>query len=441
VLVVGCVALWASGVLGISNDDPARALIAWDVAHVPSLDPTRSSWLPLHSLLLGALMALAGDPRTVPFALSLGSALVAVGALARALHREGVRVAAVAIALSCMACWRWSLFSAAAGAVPEMPAVALLCFALERWSSRSRGAWWQAGLALSLAAGFRYEAWFAIVGFAFAVRERGRPRWEALAALGLAVLVPIAWLLINQLHRGDALDFVRRVAAHRHEVSTQLAPWWSRWTDAPAALLTELPWIAAALAARAVSRRRSMVVGLGAAISLAVLAGLTFESARGGGATHHGARTLLPVAWLLAPSLAATLDELLERGYGRAVVVVALVCAAWSAPRPGETREMGARDASAVGAEVARRWAGRRWCLELQRQDALWIEWRSAGSRLVIQDRLFGGAPDDVARRAERCADAHGAVTSSWEFEEALRSRGYQRVMRRGAWAVLERRE
>ncbi|MBP6835415.1 MAG: hypothetical protein KA978_31815 [Deltaproteobacteria bacterium] len=441
VLVVGCALLWSSGFLGISNDDPSRALIAWDVAHAPSLDPTRSSWLPLHSLLLGALMALAGDPRTVPFAVSLGSALVAVGALARALRREGVGVSAVAIALSCTACWRWSLFSAAAGAVPEMPAVALLCVALERWCSRSRGAWWQAGLALTLAAGFRYEAWFAIAGFAFAARDRDRPRWEAPAALGLAMLVPIAWLLINRLHRGDALDFVHRVAAHRHEVSTQLAPWWSRWTEAPRALLMELPWIAAGLASFAGSRRRPMAVDLGAAMSLAVLAGLTFESARGGGATHHGARTLLPVAWLLAPSLAATLDELLERGFGRVVVVIALGCTAWSAPRPGETREMGARDASAVGAEAARRWSGRRWCLELQRQDALWVEWRSAGSRLVIPDRVFGGAPDDAARRAERCGDARGAVTSSWEFEEALRTRGFQRVMRRGAWAVMEQRE
>ena len=441
VLVVGCVLLWSSGFLGLSNDDPARALIAWDAAHAPSIDPTRSSWLPLHSLALGALMALAHDPRTIPFALSLGSALVAVGALARALRREGIGVVAASIALALVACWRWSLFSAAAGTVPEMPAVALLCVALERWCSPSRASWWQAGLALTLAAGFRYEAWFAIAGFAFAARDRDRPRWQAPAALGLAVLVPLGWLLVNRVHRGDAFDFLHRVAAHRHEVTTHLAPWWSRWTEAPRALLAELPWVAPGLAALAGSRRRPTVVRLGAAMSLAVLAGLTMESARGGGATHHGARTLLPVAWLLAPALSWALDEMLRRRLVAWVVAGALACAAWSALRPAELREMGARDASAAGDEVSRRWPTDRWCLELQRQDALWVEWRSGASRQVIPDRVFGARPDDAAARAERCASARGAVTSSWEFEEALRRRGFQRVWRRGPWAVLARAE
>ena len=438
VLLVGCVLLWSSGFLGLSNDDPARALIAWDTAHAPSIDPTRSSWLPLHSLLLGALMALAHDPRTIPFALSLGASLVAVGALARALRREAIGVEAASVALALVACWRWSLFSAAAGAVPEMPAVALLCVALERWCSRSRGSWWQAGLALTLAAGLRYEAWFGIAGFALTARDRDRPRWQAPAALSLAALVPLAWLLVNRLHRGDAFDFLHRVAAHRHAVTTHLAPWWSRWTDAPRALLTELPWIALGLAALAGARRRPTVVGLGAAMSLAVLAGLTMESARGGGATHHAARTLLPVAWLLTPALAWALDELIRRRLLAWVVAGALACAAWSAPRPAELREMGARDASAVGREVARRWPVGRWCLELQRQDSLWVEWRSGASRRVIPDRVFGASPDDAAVRAERCSAVRGAVTSSWEFEAALKRRGFQPVWRRGPWAVLE---
>jgi hypothetical protein len=386
-------------------------------------------------------MALARDPRTVPFALSLGSALVAVSALARALRRGAIGVMAASIAMALVACWRWSLFSAAAGAVPEMPAVALLCVALERWCSRSRGSWWQAGLALSLAAGFRYEAWFAIAGFAFAARERDRPRWQAPAALGLAALVPLSWLLINRLHRGDALDFLHRVAAHRQAVTMHLAPWWSRWTEAPRALLTELPWIAVALAALASTRRRPGVVGLGAAMALAVLAGLTMESARGGGATHHGSRTLLPVAWLLVPALASALDGMIRRGRSAWVLAGALACAAWSAPRPAELREMGAREASAVGAEAAGRWSRGPWCLELQRQDALWVEWRSGASRRVIPDRVFGASPDEPSVRAARCAAARGAVTSSWEFEEALRRRGFQPVLRRGPWAVLERAE
>lgn len=244
-------------------------------------------------------MALAGDPRTVPFAVSLGSALVAVGALARALRREGVGVSAVAIALSCTACWRWSLFSAAA-ARPTCRRAPLrrpraLVLPLPR-------AWRQAGLALTLAAGFRYEAWFAIAGFAFAARDRDRPRWAArfsgprdAGPHRVAADQPAAPGRRARLRAPGG-----RPSPPRCRRSSR--SWWSRWTEAPRALLSWTSWIAAGLASFAGSRRRPMAVDLGAAMSLAVLAGLTFESARGGGATHHGARTLLPVAWLLAPS-------------------------------------------------------------------------------------------------------------------------------------------
>ena len=439
VLVLGCVVLWASGFLGISNDDAARALIAWDTAHTPSIDPTRSSWLPLHSLLLGGLMALAGDPRTVPFALSLGSGLVALAALARALRREAVSPTAASIAFAMVAGWRWSLFSSAAGAIPEMPTVALLCVALERWCARRPGSWWQSGLALTLAAGFRYEAWFALLGFALFARDRARPRWEVPAAVGVAGLVPLAWLLVNHFRRGDALDFMHRVVAHRSAVAISLAPWWIRWTEVPSTLLVELPWIVLLSVTLGSAGRRPMVVRVGAAMAGAVLFGLALESARGGGASHHAARTLLSVAWLLAPALAVAIDALLQRHLARWIVGGALACVAWSAPRPGELADLGAPAASTVGGMAARRWPHAPWCLERQRQDALWVEWRGAGSGQILPDRVFGAAPEDASRRAEKCTAARGAVTSSWDLEEALRVRGFRLVGRAGPWAVLER--
>jgi hypothetical protein len=437
VLFVGCLLLWIHGFLGVSNDDAARALIAWDTAHAPTIDPTRSSWLPLHSLLLAALMAIGGSPCIAPFVASFGGGLVALAALGRALRREALDAWTTPAALALVVAWRWSLFSAAAGGVPEMPAVALVCVALERWTSRSPGAWWQAGLALTLACGFRYEAWFAVVGFALAAAAHERARSKLPATLAVAAVVPLAWLLLNHLHRGDALDFAHRVAAHRRAVSPTLAPWWERPLTVAATTLRELPWVALLVVQVRTIVARSRLASLGGAMALAVWVGLALEAARGGGATHHPARTLLPVAWLLAPALAAAFDGLRARRH--ALVAAALACAAWGAPRPGELAAMGAPDAAAVGAEVRRRWPVGRWCLELGRQDALWVEWRSGASRRTIPDRVFGEAPGDAAARAGACLDARGAVTSSGDLEKALRAVGFRLARRRGPWALLER--
>ena len=38
------------------HDDAARTLIAWDFVRAPSIDPTRSSWLPVHTYLLGGVL-------------------------------------------------------------------------------------------------------------------------------------------------------------------------------------------------------------------------------------------------------------------------------------------------------------------------------------------------------------------------------------------------
>ncbi|MDB4930765.1 MAG: hypothetical protein JWM10_3249, partial [Myxococcaceae bacterium] len=93
----------------------------------------------------------------------------------------------------------------------------------------------------------------------------------------------------------------------------------------------------------------------------------------------------------------------------------------------------------AVGDEVRRRWPEGPWCLELQRQDALWVEWRSGASRRVIPDRVYGAAPAAPDERARRCVGARGAVTSSRELEEALGAVGFRPARRRGPWALLER--
>ncbi len=371
--------------------------------------------------------------------LSLGSGLVAIAALSRALRREAVNPIAASTAVAMVACWRWTLFSSAAGAVPEMPSVALLCVALERWCARKPGSWWQTGLALTLAAGFRYEAWFALLGFALFARDRTRPRWEVAATLGISSLVPVAWLVVNHFRRGDALDFIHRVAAHRSAVTAVLAPWWIRWTEVPRALVVELPWILLLGVALWRAGPRPAVVRIGAAMAGAVLFGLALESARGGGATHHAARTLLSVAWMLVPALAVSIEALLQRGLARSIAVGALACAAWSAPHPAEVADLGAPAASVVGDMAARRWPHAPWCLERQRQDALWIEWRGTGAGQILPDRVFGSAPEHASRRADKCARARGAVTSSWELEEALRFHGFHLVGRVGPWALLER--
>jgi hypothetical protein len=507
--------VYAAGFVGISNDDASRALIAWDFARAPSLDPTRSSWLPVHTYVMGAALRAFPWLDVTPRVLSALAALVAVLASARLTTRAGVRPFALALALLACVSWRWTVLPSAAGAVPEMPCVALVMIALwalgrERATVGSRLA---AGVSLALACGHRYEAWcaaFALVAVElYLAREEKSLRRGAVVLALMVVIVPVAWLAINHARSGDAFDFAKRVVAWRR-AEGPLASVPERVVRYPWLVLRELPlWVPLALvgarwswvqsadvtspraAAQPLSRRgegpstptggsspvrhpsplspsgegargnggevartpstagggtRALVLRC-AGVALAVLAFLVYGEVRGGGPTHHHARTLLLVAWALVPLVAAGVDGLvaaLETRRGR--VVAAVLCAAmiaWARPRRDDWQGGVPADAVAAGDRVAellkREGGGARWYVELERLDFLWVELRSGAPERAIADRVYGRPAPGENERVERARTAHVAAVSTHVSEAMLRRAGFVVDARRGGWVILRR--
>ncbi len=434
-LVVAVFSLRASGFTGISNDDASRALIAWDFSRSPSLDPTRSSWLPVHTYALGAIVTLWRDLDAAPRALSLAAAIACVALSARLARDLGARRVATLAALAIAASWRWTLLPAASGAVPEMPCVAWFLGAIV---SLQGGRPALAGACLSLACGHRYEAWFggaALVVYELVSRRPGAWRF-ALAASA----VPLAWLAINHARAGDALEFVRRVEAFRRAEGA-LPPWPSRALREPLLLVTEVPLLVLA-ASRGVYRgsapdRDVTLARRLAFAALATLATVTLGDLRGGGATHHPARALTLVAWTLTPLAALGLSSITSRAWALAAVALSVFI---GAPRARELHDGVSRDAVCAGDAVKRARATRRgpWFIEFARQDALWVEARSGAPERALPDRAYGSPSADPARAVDRRGAGVAAVSSD-EARESLRGSGYSLADRCGAWSVWTR--
>lgn len=412
----------AWGFVGVSNDDASRALIAWDFARAPSLDPTRSSWLPAHTWVVGAAMSLARSPLRAPYAVSFAATAAAVWLAVRASVQRGASRAGAWGAAALLLAWRWSAWSGAAGCVPEMPTAALLLGAAVALGG---GRTVLAGALAALACGHRYEAWFALAGMCLGVAWETRDR-RALRFALVGLTMPALWLAINHARVGDALDFVRRVEAFRAREGAQPAG----ALRYPFVLAGELPHVVALAAAGVIAARRADATALGA---LGVLAGLVLGDARGGGPTHHAARALLAGAWLLAPSVARGIDAL--RGRWRLALVGVFAAALWRAPRAREVEGFVARDAVAAGDALR---AGRGpWLIEGARQDHLWVMLRSGRPEDAVRDRAYGADAPSEAERARWAARGGLAAASSEGALNALRERGF-RVPRGavGAWRV-----
>ena len=446
--------VYTAGFVGISNDDASRALIAWDFARAPSLDPTRSSWLPVHTYITGAALRVFPWLDVTPRVLSALAALVALLAGARLTTRAGVRPFALALALAACASWRWTVLPSAAGAVPEMPCVALVMIAL--WAlGRERatvGSRLLAGVSLALACGHRYEAWcaaFALVAVElYLARDDKGLRRGALVLAVAAMVVPVAWMVINHARSGDALDFAKRVVAWRR-AEGPLASMPARIVRYPWLALRELPlwWPLAALGARALWGRSRALVLRCAGVALAVLAFLVYGEVRGGGPTHHHARTLLLVVWALVPLVAAGVEGVVaavETRRGR-VMAVALCAAmiAWARPRRDDWEGGVPADAVVAGDRVAmllaRESARARWYVELDRLDFLWVELRSGAPERAIPDRVYGRPAPGESEQVERARAARVAAVSTRESEQTLRRAGFVVDARRGGWVILRR--
>ncbi len=434
-LVVAVFSLRAWSFTGISNDDASRALIAWDFSRAPSLDPTRSSWLPVHTYTLGAIFTVWREPDAAPRAVSLVAAIACVVLAARLARDLGARRVATLAALAITVSWRWTLLPAASGAVPEMPCAAWFLGAIVLLQ-RGRPA--LAGACLSLACGHRYEAWFggaALVANELVSRRPGAWRFALTASV-----MPLAWLAINHARAGDALDFVHRVEAFRR-AEGPLPPWLTRALREPLLLVTELPLLALAasrglVGAQLPDRDVTLTRRLAFA-AFAMLALVTLGDIRGGGPTHHPARALTLLAWTLTPLAALGLSSITSRAWTLVAVTLSLFI---GTPRAREIHDGVSRDAVCAGDAVRRARVTRSgpWFVEFARQDALWVEVRSGAPERALPDRAFGAPSADPSRSVTR-SGAPVAAASSEATRESLRQSGYALSARCGAWSVWTR--
>jgi hypothetical protein len=347
-------ALLSTGFQAVSDDDYARLVIAQRFAEAPSLDPSGTSWLPVPFWIYGTAFALFGTGLGVArvTALGLGAlSAVTVWAAARAVgsNRAGALVAGLVAAL-----FPWSIWLGAAP-LPEAPAAGLVVLSLVGLASDVARVRWISAGAVAVACFCRYEAWpVAVVVAGFALVDARRARSLPLVGAAVLALAPmVLWLLHGAVRHGDALFFVRRVAAYRAALGPgeslpvrALGPVWALVSQAP-----EVVVMAALACVRSGIPPWIKRPALGA---LAIVVFLALGELGGSGPTHHAARALLPVWFLGAVVAGDGAGRLLESGqplakvlYPAGLVAVALVL---RAPFPDDFARRG--DALAMGSRA-----------------------------------------------------------------------------------------
>jgi len=325
-----------AGFAQISDDDYARTVIAQSFAHAPKLDPSGTSWLPLPFWLYGGAMMVFGrslaTARALAFVLGLASPAVPYFGLQSMQSSRLVAIGGAAL----VSLTPWSVWLGLAP-VPEGWAGLLVGSAFFFLAARTARGTLTAGALILVGSLSRYEAWpaAALVAAVALLRVRGstdRTRLANLAAVGIAVLGPLAWIAHNAHAHGDAFHFFARVAAFRR-ANTGVVPLGERVMEYPLALLRDAPEIAVLSLVSVFAFSRNGELRSAWAIPLlggaTVMALLVWGDVRDGAPTHHPARALLPVMCVLAGAGAAGLREVVRAVRGRvareAWVVAALV--------------------------------------------------------------------------------------------------------------------
>lgn len=308
-----------AGFTHVSDDDYARTAIAEQFAHTPRLDPSGTSWLPAPFWIEGlAMMALGrslASARAV--AMILGAASVAPPYLAMRVAgmKRAAAIASTAVAMTLP----WDVWLGVA-TVPEGWAGALVAAAAIAMPVEKARPW--AAAALLVAALSRYEAWPAcavMAGFcawnASRERETDRRRTELTCAL-VAVAGPVAWMLWNAHAHGSALHFVARVTSFRRSIGAADVPLADKLLGYPLALATEAP-VAALLglvgAAGLVRPELRDRWTWPLATAAATLVFLVWGDVHDGAPTHHPARALVALWWILVGAGGDTLGALLAQ--------------------------------------------------------------------------------------------------------------------------------
>ena len=378
VLMVAKLALGAwvlrQGFTHVSDDDYARTVIAEQFAHAPRLDPSATSWLPLPFWLEGSAMGVGGRTLEVARAVAVVLGAISVAAPYLAMRAVGVRRAAAMAATAIAMALPWNAWLGVA-TVPEGwfgAIVAAAAITLDREDARP----WSAA-ALLAAALSRYEAWpVCALMAARALWPPGSGRRREVASALLAMAGPVAWMVWNAHAHGSALHFVARVTTFRHAIGAADVPLSEKLLAYPRALLHETPEVAvlglagvAGLAHPALRARWRWA----AAAALAILVFLEWGDARDGAPTHHPARALAAIWWILVgmgvDALATLGGRLATRSHRALALAVAGAAAiAWCASLPGRwAAAPGESDAERRDGPIAR---GR----DLRARDVLHVE-------------------------------------------------------------------
>jgi hypothetical protein len=291
------------GFTHVSDDDYARTVIAEQFAHTPRLDPSGTSWLPLPFWVEGGAMMVAGRSLEVARGVAVAWGALSCAAPYIAMRLTGVSRAVSVVAVAVAMALPWNAWLGVS-MVPEGWAGALVAAGAIAMRHRATRPW--AAAAMLVASLARYEAWPAcavMAGFCAwqAIRGKGGAR-----DIGCALLVaagPVAWMAWNAHVHGSPVHFLARVSAFRHAVGAAAVPRGDKLLDYPRALAHETPE-AVALG----------VVGAAGAVALAgvrerwrwpalvggtVLAFLVVGDVGDGAPTHHAARALSAVWWIL----------------------------------------------------------------------------------------------------------------------------------------------
>jgi hypothetical protein len=307
VAVKAAISLWVlrHGFSHVSDDDYARTVIAEQFAHAPHLDPSGTSWLPMPFWIEGSAMAALGRSLGVARGVALVLSAASVVAPYAALRAAGVGRVESVVATGIAMALPWSAWLGAA-TVPESWVGALVGAALVAMTDDRARPWCAAALlAASLS---RYEAWPAAAVFALmcAIRSRGRGggalrregTWAAVAVLGVA-----SWMIWNLYAHGSALHFLTRVRTFRQAVGAASVPLAEKVLGYPRSLAVETPEVAVlgaiGLAGMAADRTLRARWGWAMGGAAAVLAFLVAGDVRDGAPTHHPARALSPLWWVL----------------------------------------------------------------------------------------------------------------------------------------------
>jgi len=317
VKTLACLLALAVGFRAVSDDDFARVTIAQSFARTPVFDASGTSWLPFPFWLNGSAMLVVGRSlfaaRVVAFALGLASAaIVGVAAYRLSNDRRGALVGAILAAV-----FPWSVRLGVA-TVPELLTAAFGVLALASLADPSARFRCLGGAALFCATLSRYDIWpiaaafaaWTFVDFVRLAKPSARERFFLGGAIILALAGPAIWIAWNHVDRGNAFDFLDRVAAYRRAIGTPDDAPAARFFAYPLAMVRHEPEIFGAL---------GILVGLGQTASLRPYAReawrlyrrpmlvaffqmglLSAAMIKDGAPTHHPERALLVMLLLCA---------------------------------------------------------------------------------------------------------------------------------------------